>query len=191
MLKAAQVTAHETQHALAEAPGSRAVEVATEANSQTVTLLDQAVGPLSVEETQRLLARVNLLLSENAELRKKGEAARAEHRESVAKSSSQLAELQAKLSTANAKLAQGFERENALANELRNQRLILWAVGAAAVIGYVGILYLRFAYGGIPQALGKGLSTLRAKNPDAGELATTIFDGLLNRHEQSRIARHT
>ena len=42
----------------------------------------------------------------------------------------------------------------------------------------------------LDNALSKGISVLRQKDAAAGELATTIFDGLLNRHEQRRISKH-
>jgi hypothetical protein len=48
----------------------------------------------------------------------------------------------------------------------------------------------RLAYGGIPQAIGKGLTVLRAKNPEAGDLVTSIFDSLSDRAEQRRIQKH-
>ena len=74
VLKSAQRNAHETQVALASAPQSRPVEVATETNSATVALLDQAVGPLSAEDAARLRKTISGLLSENAEIRARAEA---------------------------------------------------------------------------------------------------------------------
>jgi hypothetical protein len=43
----------------------------------------------------------------------------------------------------------------------------------------------------MPNAIGRGLAELRARNPGAAEAATMIFDQHLNRSEQQRIARHS
>jgi hypothetical protein len=189
-IKAAQETAYATQEALTSAPVSRPVEVAQEANGQTVALLDQVAGPLTVAEREALRKQVSLLLSENADLRKSGEALRDANREAIADISIRLANAQAELRTAQTNLKAGFARENALANQLRVQRFLLWAVGIVAVLGYAGILYFRIAYGGIPAALGRGLSEIRAKQPELAPVITQAFDTYLNRDEQARISRH-
>ena len=188
--KEAQRAVHETRFALDVAPASRAVEVAKESNSVAVSALDQVAGPLTYAETGALKSQVDLLLSENAELRAQGESERALRRTELATATSTIADLNAKLDAANASLKSGFERENALANELRNMRLIKWGLIGLAVILAAGWLYVRIALGGIPVALGKGISVLRQKDAAAGELATTIFDGFLDRHEKRRISKH-
>ena len=63
-------------------------------------------------------------------------------------------------------------------------------MAALAAIGYGLFLWARWKFGGIPQALGKGLAELRAKHPELGTIATDIFDKNLNRHEQAQIAQH-
>lgn len=188
--KEAQRAVHETKFALEVAPDSRAVEVAKESNAAAVSALDQVAGPLTYDETSGLKMQVERLLSENAELRAKGESERALRRTELASATSTIADLNAKLDAANASLKSGFERENSLANELRNMRLIKWGLIGLTVILAAGWLYVRIALGGIPVALGNGMSVLRQKDAAAGELATTIFDGLLNRHEQRRISKH-
>lgn len=189
VVKAAQRSAHSTATALAAAPASRPVAVAADSNAATVALLDQAAGPMQAEELARLRATVAGLLSENAEIRAKAEAQRAADARSVGEVSAALAKAEAASEAAAAKLRTAYERENALANELRTQRALLWIAAAVALLLAAGWVYARFALGGIPNAVGAGLSRLRAANPQAGELATNIFDQLLNRNEQERISR--
>lgn len=190
-IKAAQKTAHETSQALAAAPDSRPVEVARESAQTTVSLLDQAAGPLTASEVAVIKSQVTNLLSENAKLREEGEKMRLSARENIAELSDKLAKAQARADAATTDLKAAFARENEMANTLRNQRFMLVAVATLAAIGYAASLYLRFAYGSIPQAVGRGLMQLRATDPKAGELATSIFDSLLNRAEQARIAKHS
>lgn len=188
---AAQKTAHETAEALAVAPESRPVSVARESAKVTVTLLDQAQGPLTVDEVSRIRKQVTALLSENEALRKQGEELRENSRSQLMRISQQLDDAEKAKAKATGDLQAAFVRENELANTLRNQRFVIIAVGILAALGYAAMLYVRFAYGGIPEAIGRGLSELRAKNQPAGDLATQIFDAYLSRKEQSKIARHT
>lgn len=188
--KEAQRAAHETQLALAAAPESRAVEIARESNAAAVSILDQLAGPLTYEETAALRVQVERLLSENEALRAQGENDRAIRRSEVASATTAIADLHDRLGRANASLKDAFGRENALANELRNERLVRWALIGTAIL-FAGLwLYARIALGGIPGAIGQGLTILRAKNPQAGELATQIFDTLTNRYEQRKIAEN-
>lgn len=189
-IKAAQKTAHETALALEQAPASRPVEVASEANDQTVALLDQAAGPLTAAELEKLRVQVEKLISENAAARAEGERLRRESRQDIAALSAKLAEAQAKLDAANKALPEAQRREAETANKYRALQWAFWGVAILASLLAAASFYLRYAYGGIPQAIGRGLSTLRATDPQAGKLATQILDGLLNRDEQARIARH-
>lgn len=190
-LEAAQKTAHETAEALAVAPASRPVEVARESATATVTMLDQAQGPLTAAEATRIRRQIEALVSENAALRKQGEKLREEERGQLLRISEQLDRAERARDKATGDLQAAFARENELANTLRNQRFIIIAAGILAAIGYLGFLYLRFAYGGIPEAIGRGLSELRMKHPTAGDAATQIFDQYLNRREQTAIAKHS
>lgn len=189
-VKAAQRATHETAYALAVAPASRPVEVATSANEVARGLLDQVAGPMSVDETARLRQLVADLLSENAEVRAAAEKQRATDAANVAEVSQKLARAQSAVDAAAGKLREAFERENALANELRAQRALMWIAGGIAVLCAAGWVYVRFFLGGLPMAAGKVLRDLRAKRPDIAEVVTPMFDGYLNRHEQAAIARH-
>jgi hypothetical protein len=191
VIDAAQRTAHETLEALSAAPASRPVEIARESAGVTVTLLDQAAGPLTADESAAIREQIRKLLSDNEALRRQGEKIREENRETVGALSEKLAKAEAGREAATKDLQAAFARENELANTLRNQRFILWATVIIAAIGYLGVLYLRFAYGGIPNAIGRGLAELRAKNPGAAGIATEVFDSFLNRDEQRKISQHS
>jgi regulator of replication initiation timing len=189
-VKAAQRATIETAEALAAAPASRPVEVATESNAAAVALLNQAAGPLSVADLAALRKQVAGLLSENATLRAEAEKSRTAARAHDAALSERLAQADAAVAAAGAKLRDAFERENALANELRSQTALAWILGGVALLGCVAYVYVRFALGGIPGAVGGALRTLRAQNPTAADALTPLLDGLLNRHEQAAIAKH-
>lgn len=190
LLRAAQKTAHETQAAITFALPSRPVEVATEAAQQTTAALDQALGSLPTDELAALRARVAGLVSENEALRTEAEQARARERDTLGTLSQQLATTRADFAQAQRDLAAGFARENSLANEARAAHMLKWIGTAVAVLCGLAWLYLRFALGGIPSALGAGLRELRAAHPSIAAVATPILDSYLNRHEQRRIARH-
>jgi hypothetical protein len=189
VVKAAQRTAHVTATALAVAPASRPVEVATDANASTVALLDQAAGPMEAKELARLREQVAGLLSDNADLRARAESQRAADVRNIGDVSAALARAESASVAAAAKLRVAYDRENALANELRAQRAWLWIAAAIAALLALAWLYTRIMLGGIPSAVGAGLARLRATNPRAASEVTDIFDSLLNRHEQDRIAK--
>ena len=190
VVKAAQKSTHETALALAAAPASRPVAVASDSNASAVSLLDQAAGPLTAEESARLRATVAGLLSENSAVRAQAEATRKAEQESIADVSAKLARAEQASSTAAEKLRAAFERENALANDLRAQRAALWIAGAVALLLAAGWIYAQVALGGLPRAFAGGLNALRAKGviPPIGE--PNVFDSFLNRNEQQRIARN-
>ena len=189
VIKSAQRATHETALALASAPPSRPVAVATSTNADAVTLLDQAAGPLTAAEAAQLRATVAGLLSDNSKLREAAEAVRAKEQRSVAEVSAALAQAEVKSEAAEAKLRAAFDRENALANELRGQRALVWIAGGVAVLLAAGWLYAQLALGGIPGAAGKVLRDLRASNPAVADAVTPLFDSYLNRHEQARIRK--
>ena len=146
---------------------------------------------LTADESAAIREQIRKLLSDNEALRRQGEKIREQNRETVGALSEKLAKAEAGRAAATKDLQAAFARENELANTLRNQRFILWATVIIAAIGYLGVLYLRFAYGGIPNAIGRGLAELRAKNPGAAGIATEVFDSFLNRDEQRRISQHS
>lgn len=190
-VKAAQRASHEAGEALASAPASRPVEVANEATGQVIALLDQAAGPLTAAELADIRKQIVGLLSDNAKLRGDAERARTEARKDDADISQKLATADAAVAKTQHDLREAFDRENALANELRSQVAIKWIIAVFALIAGAAYLYLRFALGGIPMAAGNFLRDLRAKHPQAAELAEPIFNSYLNRHEQAAIDKHT
>lgn len=189
-VKAAQGTAHETQIALAAAPESRPIEVARESNDQTVTLLDQVAGPVTADEIARIRKQVAGLLSDNAALRSSAESDRASNRATIAEVSSKLAKAEAALEKAQGDLRAAFDRENALANELRNERLVKWGLAVVAVLIGAAWLYIKVALGGMPQAIGFALRDLRAKKPDLADAVAPFYAKYLSLGEQERIKKH-
>lgn len=189
-IKQAQRATHETDFALRASTPSRSVSVATAANADAVALLDQAAGPLGAGELAAIQKRVADLLSENAKLRADAEAATAAQRETAAQIGDKLAKAQAAADVAERGLRAAFERENALANDLRTQRALAWIIGGVAVLCAAGWIYLRFALGGLPMAAGKLMRDLRASNPAVAPVVESLFDRYLNRHEQAAISKH-
>ena len=189
-VKRAQITAHETAEALTAAPDSRPVEVARESNGQTVTLLDQAAGPLTVDESTALKKQVADLLSENAEIRAAGEQARAASRADIAVVSAKLTATDGLLSKAQDGLRAGFDRENALGNQLRNERLLKY--GGMALSGLLGLA--AFAYrmnvGRLQTGAAELITKLETKHGYAvADVARATLDDVLHTGEKTAIGR--
>lgn len=191
VIKSAQKSSHETAVALAQAPASRPVEVASETNATTVSLLDQAAGPLTAEEVTKIRVTIPRLLSENAEVRVQAEKQRARDLANISEISDALAKAEVKSLAADEKLREAFDRENALANQLRSQRAFLWILGGLAAVLGIGWVYVKIVLGGVPKAIGGALGELRLKNPDAAEILTKTFDTYLNRNEQNLIFKNS
>jgi len=189
-VKAAQKAVHETGTALAAAPASRPVEVATESNATASALLDQAAGPLTAAELAAIRAQIAGLLSDNAALRAEAEKARSSERDTAAVLGDKLAAAESARTAAEKSLRTAFDRENALANELRTQQALFWIAATLALLGAVAYLYVRYALGGIPVALGSAMRIIRERHPDAAKLVEPILDSYLNRHEQATVAAH-
>lgn len=189
-VKAAQRATHETAHALAQAPASRPVAVAVASNDTAMRLLDQVAGPLTTEEVAKLQSLVNRLMSENDEIRLKAEKERIKNESEVAKVSENLGKMQSALSKAQGNLREAFERENALANELRAQRALLWIGGTVAILLGAAFLYVKVVYGGLPSAAGLLMRDLRTKHPDAAKIVEPMFDTYLSRREQRLVSRY-
>ena len=189
-VKAAQRATHETAHALAQAPASRPVTVAVASNDTAMRLLDQVAGPLTTEEVAKLQSLVNRLMSENDEIRLKAEKERIKNESEVAKVSENLGKMQSALSKAQGNLREAFERENALANELRAQRALLWIGGTVAILLGAAFLYVKVVYGGLPSAAGLLMRDLRTKHPDAAKIVEPMFDTYLSRREQRLVSRY-
>lgn len=190
VIKAAQKSSHETSFALAAAPASRPVAVAVDTNATTVALLDQAAGPLDAATLTRLRSVVVGLLSDNAELRAAAEVQRAKDQRSISEVSTALARAEEKSEAAAGKLRAAFERENALANDLRAQRALLWLAAGVAALLAAGWIYAQLAFGGLPMAAGKLMRDLRSSKPEIAAVVEPMFDTYLNRHEQAQISKH-
>lgn len=190
-IKAAQKSVHETAEALAVAPDSRPVEVATEANSSALGLLDQAAGPLTASDLTQIRKQVAGLLSDNAKLRAESEKARDKTRESDAALSDKLAKADDAVMVAGAKLREAFERENALANQLRSQHALIWILGVIAVIAGLGAIYVKIMYGGLPAALGVARRAMETQAPDLAAAVAPFYSAALDRNEKAAIKRAT
>lgn len=181
--------------ALASAPESRPVEVSRRTIANAQALLDQVAGPLTAEEAADIRRIVADLLSENAATRAAAEAKQATAEERIAAVSRDLAAKSDALDAANTKLAAAFARENALADELRNERARrAWIIGGASLLILIlgaGWLYVQIAAGGIPKALGSVLKSLDEKSPEQANAIRALIDPVLNRIEQAVIRKHT
>ena len=187
----AQKAAHATQDALAIAPQSRPVDVAKASNDAAVALLDQVNGPLTAADISQIRERVRLLASDLASERAKGEAMQADAQKKIDAASRNLAELSEAKKKSDADLAKSFERENALANELRNEKWWSWfwriTIGSAVLLVAAAYLYIRLTLGGLPTALSGTLSHLREVDPETADKLTGALDVHLSPAEQSMI----
>ena len=91
---------------------------------------------------------------------------------------------------AEEKLRVAFDKENALANELRSQRALVWIACGLAVLFAAAWVYLKFFLGGFPQAIGLAVRDLRQSNPELAKTVAPFYSKYLNRHEQEQIKRH-
>lgn len=190
VLKAAQVEVAKTMEALTVAPDSREVELARRFNGNAENLLGQSIGSIKVADLVAIRKLVADLRSENAELRTAAETLQQREEARVGQLSEQLGEATRKLAESQKDLRAAFDRENALADQLRTQRAWLWIALGAAVLGMAGWLYLKVTLGGLPGAAGQLMATLRTKHPETAGTVETLFDSLLDRGEQRAIARH-
>lgn len=190
-ITAAKASAHETQEALQVAPTSRAVEVAKGSNDNTVALLDQVDGPLSAPDAAKIKEKVRLLTSELADERAKGAVLQADNQKLINSVSTQLDTLADAKKKADKDLEAAFQRENGLANQLRNEQWWSWfwriSIGALALIAVAAWVYLRFTIGGVPTALGKSLANLRSADPAAADKLASVLDIHLSPAEQTMI----
>ena len=190
-IRAAQKSVHETAEALAVAPDSRPVDVATEANASALGLLDQAAGPLTASDLATIRKQVAGLLSDNAKLRAAAEKDRGNIRETYAALSDRLAKADQAVISAGSKLREAFERENALANQLRSQHALMWILGGVAVVAAIAWGYLQVTLGGLPSALGAARRALEIKSPDLAAAVAPFYSDALDRNEKAAIKRAT
>jgi len=140
-------------------PPSRATDLSRRFVANGLGLLDQ-VQPLTAAESAELRVVVAGLLSESAETvaaaeKKQAaaetEASRLSRELSQARTEANAATLRA--DQADAKLRTAFDRENALANDLRAQKARFWiAIGALVLVSGFA-LYAKLALGGVGAAL--------------------------------------
>ncbi len=189
VLHGAQIAAHETLSALESAGDSRPVQVARESADTAAAMMDQALGPLTVQTRADLQRRVMLLLSENDQMRLQGEAEREKTRQGMAGLSDHLSRMEKALRGAQEQLGSAFVRENALANKARNW--LFGAIGLAVLVVVVlgALAWVNATMGGLPAALGKGLVALRAKHPEAADYLTQILDAPLSKRIQAKVAK--
>lgn len=174
-------------------PASPSKDITLRFLSDGLGLLQQ-VSPLSAVESSQSLKIVQGFYSDQVELRKFAESKQQEAEGRLGVVSNELSKTKSDLESANKKFADkdmllrsAFDRENALANELRNQRAFFWIASGVAILGVLGWFYARFMLGGIPGALGGALARIRAQNGPAADLLTSHLDSFLNRHEQSTV----
>jgi len=168
----------------------RPVAVATDFLRTAETLLNQTEGAVPSSELDGLRQRVIDLNSENKEVRDKAEKDTKKSNEQIGLISKQLQDSEGALNKANGKLRDAFDRENALANQLRYYQSLGWIAAGIAILAILAALYVKIAVGGIPRALGSSIARIRQINAPAGDLLTSILDSNLNRHEQALIAQH-
>ena len=128
------------------------------------------------------------LLSDNAELRAAGEQARAVSRADLAGDSARLTAAEAGQKSAQAAVRAALDRETALANQLRNERLLKY--GGIALSGLLGLA--AFAYrlniGRLQSGAAELLSKLETKHgPAAADTARAALDDVLHTGEKTGI----
>ncbi len=190
VIKAAHVEVAKTAEALDHAPESREIELARKFNDTADALLTQGSGPLPLKEIQELKALVRDLRSENAQVRASAETRQAASEKSIATISSDLATATKKLDEAQADLRTAFDRENALADELRNERMVRWTLVGLTLVCAAGWLYVRYVAGGLPSALGRVLRDAQAKSPALADDLRGLLDANLDRNEQAAVRKH-
>jgi hypothetical protein len=191
---------------LQSAPDSRPVELARRFAGNAHSLLNQS-SPLTVEESTALRQLVSDLLSENAKVREAAEKIASFQEEKNAELAAELSDAradlekrEASLAKANANLREAYDRENALANQVRNFWFIagllalLWVAGnvlpmlarfipalapvatAANVIAAPALAFAESrARAGLAK-VGHAMAAVRAKLPSVAEQVTEIFD---------------
>jgi hypothetical protein len=165
VLREAQVSAHETVAALAQAPASRPVEVASRSAGEAAALLDHANGGLDAAAVAALRERIAGLLSENEQIRAAAERDTRRRVAEVAEKSAALQAAQAALETARQDLEAAYAREHELAQKYRRAQIWGWVKWGAMGLGSASLVVLRLYMGNMPAGLGKALASLDAGLP--------------------------
>jgi hypothetical protein len=153
-----------------------------------MALLDQAAGALPAGDLAKVRAQVAGLLSDNAKLRAAAEKTRDAERANESKLAEKLATADAAVAKSEGKLREAFDRENALANQLRAQVALAWILGGVALLGCAAYAYARFALGGLPSALGQAKRMLESKHPEIAAQVAPIYARFLDKRHQSAIS---
>lgn len=207
---AAVASAHKefakTDLALATAPDSRPVALARRTTANGLGLLDQ-VRPLTAAEAAEVRQLVADLLSENAQTvagaetrQRTAEERLAETGRELTAARAKLEQREAELTKANGQLREAYDRENALANKVRNFWFIIGGLALLWVLGNLLSVAARFnpALAGVSrivngvtapafafaearaadglQKVGQALAKAREAMPEVAEKLTTIFD---------------
>lgn len=147
-----------TGEALQSAPDSKPVRLARRFNANALALLAQ-VQPLTAEQSMELRNLVSDMMSENetiardAELRQvKDEAAATNLSRELTAAAVKLERKDAALAAANANLREAYDRENALANQVRNFWFVIGILVVLWIAGNVLPVLARFIPGLAPVA---------------------------------------
>lgn len=206
-----------TGDALAVAPDSKAVRAARRFNANALALLAQ-VRPLTAQESMELRQLVNDLLSDDPlvsgkaeQAQQKDEATASKLGEELKAARADLERRQLALDKANGNLREAYDRENALANKVRNFWFILGGLALFWVLGNVLSVAARFnpALAGVSrivngvtapafafaearaadglQKVGHALARAKQAMPEVAEKLVTIFDTETDRDHQRAI----
>jgi regulator of replication initiation timing len=188
------------------APPSREVELGRRFTFNGLGLLDQ-VDPLTASEVSDMRKLVNNLLSENAQIRADADKDQAKLEGRLDETSKALSQAQVERAAAlklqakeHQDLLAGSERENALANELRNSKWWSWfwriSIGAVALLLLAGWVYAKATLGGLPAVVtrmqagaAETLKALEAHGPAVVATARNALDAALHTAEQSGVAQ--
>ncbi len=158
VVEAAQREVAKTGEALHTAPDSKSVRLARRFNANALALLAQ-VQPLTAEQSMELRNLVSDLQSDNetiardAELRQlKDEANATNLSRDLAAAAAKLERKDAALASANKNLREAYDRENALANQVRNFWFVIGLLVVLWIAGNVLPVVARFIPGIAPLA---------------------------------------
>lgn len=218
VVHAANVEVGRALEVLQSAPDSRPVQLAKRFTGNAYSLLNQ-VQPLSIEESTDIRGLVADLLSENQRVRDAAEKVMDHAEKTNAKLGDELSSARASLerreaalAAANANLRDAYDRENALANQVRNFWFIagglafLWVAGN--VLGAVAKVYpplapvsraingiaspmLAFAEARAADGLrkvGQAVKLAREKIPHVAEQFAEFIDGTADEDQKRIIA---
>lgn len=184
-----------TARLLNSVPGSPATRMAKRTSNNAIKLMAQVLGPLSFSESRDLDLWSVRVVSSDPKKNTQSLETQEKDEKKISEDSDELREVREKLKTAEDKLALAFDKENELADTLRNERAIrVWIIGGGSVLVLVlgaGWLYLQIATGGIPKAIGGMLKGLDETDPEKANLVRSLLDPVTNRIEQALIRKHT